>query len=207
MPTTLFKRIREKMHYEKGRTCRICSDSICEVGDKWIRPCGCKGTILWVHHNCLKKWMEYSNSSKCSTCGKIYKVNKLNKNCSILSKFLFNTITVQILSIYLVGVIYFVFYEFSKFWHQKYYGLFFHWFYIIRGIAVTSILFYIAFYFVSKRVNEKLVEDVESPNILLEDDNIFLSSLFYIPLDVLKILKKMFHKDENLSTVEILDFD
>lgn len=207
MLTTLSKRIRDKIHYEKGRTCRICSDSVCDVGDKWIRPCGCKGTILWVHHNCLKTWMRYSNSSKCSTCEKKYKVNQLNKNNSILSKFLYNNLLINILSTYLLGVIYLVIFEFSKILHLKYKGLFFHWLYVMRGIAVTSILFYIALYFLSKKINQKLVEDVKTPNILLENDNIFISSLIYIPLNVLKIFKKIFQKHHNLSTIEILDFN
>ena len=207
MPTTLFKRIREKIRNDKDRTCRICSDSLCEMGDKWIKPCGCRGSILWVHHNCLKKWMEYSSGTKCTTCGQNYKINKIKENNSKLSKFLFNNKFIYTLSSYLLLIIYFTFYQFSMFWNQKYKGHFFNWFYIIRGICVLSILFYIAFYFLSKKINEKLVEDVESPNLILEDDNLFLSSFIYIPIDIFKILVKIFSKENELSDIEILNIN
>ena len=206
MHTSLFKQIIEKIVNKDERACRICSDNVCNIDDKWIKPCGCKGSILWVHHNCLKKWMEYSNGTKCTTCGNNYKISKLNTNNSLLSRILFNYKFIYILSIYLLGVIYFTLFKLSMTLNQKYKGYFFNWFYVIRGICILSILFYIGFYFLCNFFNKKLVEDVQTPNLILDVDNIFISSLFVIPLDIYKIFIHIFQKEEELSQIEILDY-
>ncbi len=206
MPTSLFNKIREKIYGDNEKCCRICSDEKCDSGDKWIKPCSCKGSILWVHHSCLKKWMEYSSSSKCTTCGTYYRTNKTISDTSKLTKFLFNYKIINLLSIYILAIIYWGFYIISNFWNQKYKNYFFNWFYVIRGICVLSIVFYIGFYLLVKKINEKYVENVESPNIILEDDTLLASSFMYIPLNILGILKNIFKKEEKIEDIEILDF-
>eukprot|EP00871_Galdieria_phlegrea_P001032 jgi/Galph1/192/GphlegSOOS_G4929.1 len=39
------------------RTCRICLEE-CEESDlDLIEPCNCKGSLRWVHRNCLSHWL------------------------------------------------------------------------------------------------------------------------------------------------------
>ncbi len=207
MPTTLFKRIREKIRDDKDRTCRICSDSLCEMGDRWIKPCGCKGSILWVHHNCLKKWMEYSSGTRCTTCGQSYKINKIKEKDSTLSKVLFSKQTIYILSIYLLGVIYYIFCRLSEFWHDKYSGHYFNWFYIIRGIGILSILFYITLYSISKKINKKIVQHADAPAYILDYDNLLVSTFIHVPMNIIIIFSEIFSKEDVLSDIEILDYN
>lgn len=38
----------------KSAHCRICLEN----GTELIQPCGCKGTVAYVHSECLKEWIE-----------------------------------------------------------------------------------------------------------------------------------------------------
>eukprot|EP01095_Lingulamoeba_sp_RSL-Kostka_P000298 TRINITY_DN1045_c2_g1_i1.p1 TRINITY_DN1045_c2_g1~~TRINITY_DN1045_c2_g1_i1.p1 ORF type:complete len:351 (+),score=39.08 TRINITY_DN1045_c2_g1_i1:65-1117(+) len=52
------------------RICRICFDD--EVDDELLNPCNCKGSMKYIHRNCLDKWRIISakNDSiyKCDVC-------------------------------------------------------------------------------------------------------------------------------------------
>lgn len=45
-------------------TCRICLDDEGEM----IQPCDCKGTSANVHPECLMKWLNISQTTKCEIC-------------------------------------------------------------------------------------------------------------------------------------------
>jgi hypothetical protein len=205
MPTFLFKRIIKKIYENKNRCCRICADTLCETADKWIHPCKCKGSMLWVHHECLKKWMEYSSSNKCTTCGENYKT-KRKHNPSGISKWLFCSATKNSLSAYFLLLFYYSFYAISKHLNRKYKNYFFNWFYILRGVSILSIIFYISFYYLCTKLNTHYVEDVDEPNIILDDESIVLTSFIYIPSFIFKILKNIFNKSNNNEQIEILDY-
>jgi len=39
------------------KICRICLESECIKENPLIVPCNCKGTMQYVHLNCLKRWL------------------------------------------------------------------------------------------------------------------------------------------------------
>jgi len=83
MATKWSRQISEKIGQKDQKTCRICSDDTCSYGDKWIRPCHCKGSVEWVHLLCLKQWFTHSNKMSCEICTCPYKlVYAPNKNQS-----------------------------------------------------------------------------------------------------------------------------
>jgi hypothetical protein len=62
------------------KVCRICLDS------EWclISPCDCKGTVQYVHLECLKKWRTISKRFKCEICNSYYQINRSIWHSSIL---------------------------------------------------------------------------------------------------------------------------
>lgn len=42
------------------RYCWVCfaNDEENEEGLEWIKPCKCKGTLMWVHQSCLQRWVD-----------------------------------------------------------------------------------------------------------------------------------------------------
>jgi len=50
------------------KECRICLDTVNQ--SSMISPCDCKGTMLYVHRNCLEKWRTEKPSAyqKCTEC-------------------------------------------------------------------------------------------------------------------------------------------
>ena len=61
--------------------CRICfSDN-----DDYLENfCDCKGSIKWMHRNCLLKWVETSKNQKCRVCNKLFDIfKKQNKTTNI----------------------------------------------------------------------------------------------------------------------------
>lgn len=59
---------------ENFKTCWIClakSDDDEDIAE-WVKPCRCRGTIKWVHQNCLLRWVDVKSnqSSKifCNRC-------------------------------------------------------------------------------------------------------------------------------------------
>ena len=43
---------------QKNKTCRICYDGISTIKNPLINPCKCKGTMKYIHYNCLINWMK-----------------------------------------------------------------------------------------------------------------------------------------------------
>ncbi|WUR02541.1 E3 ubiquitin-protein ligase MARCH-like [Vairimorpha necatrix] len=60
-------------------TCKICyslDDTILK-NNELIAPCNCKGSLKYVHRNCLKMWRfksKYYNIKKCLQCGMYYNI-------------------------------------------------------------------------------------------------------------------------------------
>lgn len=61
-------------HDENVKTCWICFGSSDE--DKtaeWVKPCKCRGTVKWVHQNCLQRWIDVKvngfSKVACNRCG------------------------------------------------------------------------------------------------------------------------------------------
>eukprot|EP00746_Dinoflagellata_sp_MGD_P071311 gnl/MRDRNA2_/MRDRNA2_290685_c0_seq1.p1 gnl/MRDRNA2_/MRDRNA2_290685_c0~~gnl/MRDRNA2_/MRDRNA2_290685_c0_seq1.p1 ORF type:complete len:125 (-),score=5.78 gnl/MRDRNA2_/MRDRNA2_290685_c0_seq1:535-909(-) len=57
-----------------NRQCRFCLSSDDEKGDL-IQPCDCKGTMSYVHRDCLRMWREHCRgeaAEKCTVCGAQY---------------------------------------------------------------------------------------------------------------------------------------
>ena len=80
--------------------CRICYLS--KDPHSLIHPCLCKGTMKWVHHDCLAKFIELSGNYQCNGCLLTYSVEKYYNNkwkviifaliCSIIAYTLINII-------------------------------------------------------------------------------------------------------------------
>eukprot|EP00297_Palpitomonas_bilix_P001333 CAMPEP_0113909012 /NCGR_PEP_ID=MMETSP0780_2-20120614/26550_1 /TAXON_ID=652834 /ORGANISM="Palpitomonas bilix" /LENGTH=1076 /DNA_ID=CAMNT_0000904643 /DNA_START=73 /DNA_END=3303 /DNA_ORIENTATION=- /assembly_acc=CAM_ASM_000599 len=49
--------------------CRICRLGPDEVQEPLYHPCLCKGSIRFVHDNCLQQWLQHSKKQKCEVCG------------------------------------------------------------------------------------------------------------------------------------------
>lgn len=60
----------EKMLEAEAVLCRICQDST----GKLVRACGCKGTLAYVHPECLMQWRAYSPkaATECELCNCSY---------------------------------------------------------------------------------------------------------------------------------------
>ncbi|OLP86367.1 Pentatricopeptide repeat-containing protein, chloroplastic [Symbiodinium microadriaticum] len=60
----------EKMLEAEEVLCRICQDS----SGKLVRACGCKGTLAYVHPECLMQWRAYSPkaAAECELCNCSY---------------------------------------------------------------------------------------------------------------------------------------
>lgn len=89
MATLLRHKIKEKIIKKDMKYCRICADETCTYGDKWTKPCKCKGSIEWVHLSCLKTWINHSNKLTCDMCLTPYKLiyTKETSNNSMLNSF------------------------------------------------------------------------------------------------------------------------
>ena len=48
--------------------CRICFGEIGNT-EKYVKPCLCKGSLNFVHEECLLVWIKTSNSKVCNICG------------------------------------------------------------------------------------------------------------------------------------------
>jgi E3 ubiquitin-protein ligase DOA10 len=60
------------------QVCRICYST----GDlqSLITPCECSGTMGILHQNCLERWLEISNTSKCEICQHEFEVIRYPKS-------------------------------------------------------------------------------------------------------------------------------
>ena len=58
--------------------CKYCRQS--QTSDKPLfYPCKCSGTMMYVHEDCLKRWLETSQSNKCEVCGFIFRFKSIWK--------------------------------------------------------------------------------------------------------------------------------
>ncbi|KAI0011680.1 hypothetical protein F4779DRAFT_571651 [Xylariaceae sp. FL0662B] len=81
---------------------------ISEDGGRLINPCHCRGSIKYVHENCLKLWMNESpNAWKCNRCQYQYQMERLTWAQRLRSPFLALTLTVAILviTVFLLGFV------------------------------------------------------------------------------------------------------
>ncbi|RVD92200.1 hypothetical protein TUBRATIS_13020 [Tubulinosema ratisbonensis] len=82
---------KEELVSERSYMCRICL-SLDDTLDNIIAPCGCKGTMKYVHKRCLKIWRYKSKKieeiKRCEQCLQIY-----NLEDEILPHFLLVKIT------------------------------------------------------------------------------------------------------------------
>jgi len=61
--------------------CWICYDTDNSTGGSLIQPCGCKGDVGYVHHNCLRRWLvekgeENPDNLTCGVCKLPYEVER-----------------------------------------------------------------------------------------------------------------------------------
>jgi hypothetical protein len=112
--------IFKKIDFKKGnlklfkmtdtKQCRICLSE--DEQKDIIAPCDCKGSIQYVHKECLQKWVDVKHSLKCGLCKKKYdvklKVNYHNDGTKAVLAFIF-------FCILNVGVILFPDYKNTKF--------------------------------------------------------------------------------------------
>merc|ERR550519_1497231 len=60
--------------------CWICYDNDRTDAGSLIQPCGCKGDVGVVHHDCLQRWLVESSdnpeSLKCKVCNQFYEVER-----------------------------------------------------------------------------------------------------------------------------------
>lgn len=86
---------QESCNVEKNYMCRICL-CIDNTLDNIITPCGCKGTMKYVHKKCLKIWRYKSKKieeiKRCEQCLEFYKLED-----EILPHFLLVKITSTLL--------------------------------------------------------------------------------------------------------------
>lgn len=206
--TLLFKKIIEKIEGKNEKMCRICNDTTCEVDDHWIKPCQCKGTILWVHHNCLKKWIEYSNSTLCTTCNTSYTIKYDESNIFFMEKIIYNKWFIAFLSFYFMSVLYFILFKFSVYWNKIHSFQLIDWFYITRTISVSSILIYVTVYYFLEYLDKNLLENIELPDELLNHyQSMTIFGVTSIPNIIRKIIVNLLSKPVKSSQdFQILDF-
>ena len=58
------------------KECRICYTTLSK-DNMMINPCLCKGTMRWVHHSCLKKFIQISGSYNCPQCNLNYSITNI----------------------------------------------------------------------------------------------------------------------------------
>lgn len=75
------------------RLCWVCfgteQDDSENCPNVWICPCQCKGTMKWVHEECLQRWIDekqkraFSSRVSCSQCRTHYVVRFPPVNCLV----------------------------------------------------------------------------------------------------------------------------
>eukprot|EP00347_Sterkiella_histriomuscorum_P017456 403349301 len=66
------------MRNQSTRQCRICLEEIKRFDyQSAVRPCKCKGTQQFVHHKCLKNWLDFSKRTQCQVC--LFKFEKFKR--------------------------------------------------------------------------------------------------------------------------------
>lgn len=70
--------MRDCSRTTNAQVCRICYST----GDlqSLINPCECSGTMGILHQNCLERWLEISNTTKCEICQHEFEVIRYPKS-------------------------------------------------------------------------------------------------------------------------------
>ncbi|KAG7630311.1 Zinc finger RING-CH-type [Arabidopsis suecica] len=69
--TKMFRRKTRTTDDEDDDVCRICRSPE-EPGKPLRYPCLCRGSIKYVHQDCLRLWLNRSRHKKCEVCGSSY---------------------------------------------------------------------------------------------------------------------------------------
>lgn len=81
-PRNVILRFHEKEEEEEEKICRICYEKD-ETKSKLLAPCGCSGTMKYIHDHCLREWITTKNISisehRCELCEKKLFLKKLYK--------------------------------------------------------------------------------------------------------------------------------
>lgn len=56
--------------------CRFCHETTDTKSNPLITPCLCKGSLEFVHRQCLERWLNESNQNKCDICQYQYLVEE-----------------------------------------------------------------------------------------------------------------------------------
>lgn len=56
---------------QNDKECRICKD---DEQNEMINPCNCRGSLEYIHYNCLKTWIETRGTVDCEVCRSGFKV-------------------------------------------------------------------------------------------------------------------------------------
>ena len=72
--------------------CFICYDTDNSLGGTLIQPCGCKGDVGYVHHDCLRRWLvekgeENPDNLTCDVCKQPYEVERDSSQFSLAQGF------------------------------------------------------------------------------------------------------------------------
>jgi len=62
---------------DSSRTCRICLQEDVNNSSELLAPCGCTGSMRWVHESCLDTWLatvlsQGRSVARCELCGQCY---------------------------------------------------------------------------------------------------------------------------------------
>jgi E3 ubiquitin-protein ligase DOA10 len=117
MATLLSHQIKEKINKNDMKYCRICADEVCVFGDKWTKPCKCKGSIEWVHLSCLMTWIKHSNKLTCDMCLTpytfIYKTEKARTMCESILNYVNPKIAPLCFTVFVMLVLFDITYRFT----------------------------------------------------------------------------------------------
>jgi hypothetical protein len=93
-----------------NKTCRVC---LSEDNDIMVAPCGCNGTIKYIHMACLEKWIKISgNGETCPSCKTYYTeefIIKPSRRGELIEFFMdwsFITVIQVLLVILLFGIVF-----------------------------------------------------------------------------------------------------
>lgn len=66
---------------ETTRVCKICQSSLDDTDNQlsFVHPCKCKGSIKYIHEECLNEWISLSKKTKCEICGYSFQFKKTFK--------------------------------------------------------------------------------------------------------------------------------
>ena len=132
------------------KQCRICMEKIDSKVNPFLNPCECKGTVKWIHKECLLKWINTSKNYSCPQCKYYYKLKTKYKYP--LLKYLIKYIKYIIIIITFISsfsLTIFIKYISYKFFNLENFSIFDHKLVTIniRVINIFFIFNYLIFYY------------------------------------------------------------